>query len=91
MLDFSVEDNVHFTSSASLHQPFLCTCFIAKSIVNKQLDLYAMIATTTTDVIVITETFLDCTIMDGEIFPQEYSVFRCDKSSWWRCTNCCFK
>ena len=39
-----------------------------------------MIATTTPDVIVITETFLDCTIMDGEIFPQEYSVFRHDRN-----------
>ena len=80
MSDFSVEDDVHFTSSASLHQPLLCTCFNARSIVNKQLDLHAMIVATTPDVIVITETFLDYTIMDGKIFPQEYSVFRRDRN-----------
>ena len=39
---------------------------------NKQLDLYAMINTTSPDVIVITETFLDCSILDGEVIPQGY-------------------
>ena len=47
---------------------------------NKQLDLHAMISVTAPDVLVITETFLDCSIMDGEVFPQDYSLFRCDKN-----------
>ena len=87
MSDFSVHDNVHSPSPASLHQPLLCTCFNARSIVNKQLDLHAMIATTTPDVIVITETFLDSCIMDSEILPREYSVFIRDGNH--HNINCC--
>ena len=47
---------------------------------NKRLDLYVMINTTSPDVIVITETFLDSSILDGEVIPQGYSVFRCDRN-----------
>ena len=81
MSDTSVDtDDVHATSPASLHQPLLCTCFNARSIVNKRLDLYAMINATAPDVVVITETFLDCSIMNSEIFPQNYCLFRRDRN-----------
>ena len=79
--DCSVNDcDLHTNSSTLLHRPLLCTCFNARSVMNKQLDLYAMINTTSPDVIVITETFLDCSILDGEVIPQGYLVFRCDRN-----------
>ena len=41
--DSSMDGVVHAAIPGSVHQPLLCTCFNARSIVNKQLDLYAML------------------------------------------------
>ena len=78
--DSSMDGVVHAATPGSVHQPLLCTCFNSRSIVNKQLDLYAMLTASAPDVVVITETFLDCSIMDDEVFPQNYCLFRCDRN-----------
>ena len=56
-----------------------CLCFNARSVVNKRLDLLAMLSESSSD-IVITETFLDDSIVDSEIIPENYSVFRRDRN-----------
>ena len=78
--DSSMDGVVNAATPGSVHQPLLCTCFNARSIVNKQLDLYAMLTASAPDVVVITETFLDCSIVDGEVFPQNYCLFRRDRN-----------
>ena len=51
----------------------------ARSIVNKSSKLDLAIAALGYDIIVLTETHLDSSIPDGEIFPSTYSVFRRDR------------
>lgn len=51
----------------------------ARSIVNKSSKLDLAIAALGYDIIVLTETHLDSSIPDGEIFPSNYSVFRRDR------------
>ena len=58
----------------------LCLCFNARSIVQKRFDLQAIIISISPDIIAITETFLYDCILDSELFPQGYCVFRHDQS-----------
>ena len=51
----------------------------ARSIVNKISSLALEIANGSYDIIVLTETHLDDTITDAEIFPNNYTVFRLDR------------
>ena len=51
----------------------------ARSIVNKSSKLDLTIAALGYDMIVLTETHLDSSIPDYEIFPSNYSVFRRDR------------
>ena len=51
----------------------------ARSIVNKSSKLDLAIAALGYDIIVLTETHLDSSIPDGEIFPSDFSVFRRDR------------
>lgn len=45
---------------------------------NKRLDFMAMLSSQSPDIVVITETFLDDSILNGELFPDGYFVYRCD-------------
>ena len=51
----------------------------ARSIVNKRSLLNLELATYTYDIVILTETHLDNTIADREIFPRGYTVFRRDR------------
>ena len=51
----------------------------ARSIVNKRNLLNLELATSLYDIIILTETHLDNTIADREIFPRGYTVFRRDR------------
>ena len=53
----------------------------ARSIVNKRHLLDLELAQTMHDIIVLTETHLDDSIGDSEIFPNCYTVFRRDRAS----------
>lgn len=55
----------------------------ARSIVNKVNLLELAMYQRNYDLIVITETYLDHSILDSEIFPSHYTVFR-----WRWCTHC---
>lgn len=39
-----------------------------------------IVISTSPDIVVITETFLDDSIVDGELFPQGYYIFWRDRS-----------
>lgn len=51
----------------------------ARSIVNKRNQLNLELASKSYDIVILTETHLDHTIADGEIFPRGYTVFRRDR------------
>ena len=51
----------------------------ARSIVNKTSKLELDVAASRYDIIVLTETHLDSSISDGEIFPNNYTIFRRDR------------
>jgi len=55
-------------------------CFNVHSIVNKRLDFLAKLSTLTPGIVLITETYLDNTITDSEIFPPNYTVHRLDRN-----------
>ena len=58
----------------------LKNCFIfARSIFNKTSRLQLDIASSSYDIITLTETHLDDSISDGEILPSNYTVFRRDR------------
>jgi len=44
--------------------------------VNKRLDLFAKLSSLYPAIVMITETYLDDTINDSEIFPSNYTVYR---------------
>ena len=64
------------SSSPSIH----CGCINARSIVNKKLDLAAMLEESQLHVLAITETFLDTDILDSELNLNSHSIFRRDRS-----------
>ena len=66
--------------SSSTVRHLTCWCFNSRSIVNKRLDLFAKVSAMSPDVIMITETYLDNTITDGEILPPNYTIFRLDRN-----------
>ena len=51
-----------------------------QSIVNKEKELRTRLSSYDYDVIAHTETWLDSSINDGEIFPSSYQVIRKDRS-----------
>ena len=57
-----------------------CVCLNARSILLKRFDLFAYICCHKVDILSITETFLDSSILDAEICPQTYVLFRHDHS-----------
>ena len=78
----TLEDSsfVSFSTSNPTVRSLTCWCFNARSIVNKRLDFLAKISALSPDVIMITETYLDTSITDNEIFPPNYTVFRLDRN-----------
>ena len=70
----------HISTEQHKTTPLLTFYANARSIVNKTSKLELDIATWHYDIIVLTETHLDNSISDGEIFPNNYTVFRRDRS-----------
>ena len=58
---------------------FSCLLANVRSIKNKLQAFHAMIYSARIDIIALTETWLDCTVLDHEILPRGYSVFRRDR------------
>ena len=72
------EDQIEMKSSNKASP--LKNCFVfARSIVNKTSRLELDIASSSYDIITLTETHLDDSISDGEILPSNYTVFRRDR------------
>lgn len=72
--------DISISTIVKLHSRSLSyICLNARSIVNKRLDLMAMLSRLSPD-IVIAETFLDESILNGELFPVDYTVFRRDQT-----------
>ena len=67
--------------SAKSHRPGTLKCCLlnARSVVNKSLDLQALIHCQGLDLLAVTETFLSDTIHDGELVGAGYSVYRRDR------------
>ena len=77
LLDYR-EDQIEMKSSNKASP--LKNCFvIARSIVNKTSKLELDIASSSYDIITLTETHLDDSISDGEILPSNYTIFRRDR------------
>ena len=57
-----------------------CYLLNARSIVNKLSNLQALLSTFNIDIIAITETHLSQDILDSEVCPQGYTVFRKDRN-----------
>ena len=57
-----------------------CVCLNSRRILPKRFDLFAYICCHKVDILAITETFSDSSILDAEICPQTYVLFRHDRS-----------
>ena len=57
-----------------------CLFFNARSIVNKRLDFLPLISTNKFDILAVCESFLDSTILDSEVVPSQYTVYRSDRN-----------
>jgi len=57
-----------------------CLYLNSRSVVSKRSDLFAYLCCHHVDVLAITETFLDGSILDAEICPRNYALFRKDRS-----------
>ena len=54
--------------------------FNSRSIVNKRFDLFSLFTMNKLDIVSICETFLDGAILDSEVVPPGYTVYRCDRN-----------
>ena len=71
----------HAVLAKPVAQENRCLCYAnARSIVNKRHLLDLELSKRPFDIIVLTETHLDDSISDAEIFPENYTVFRRDRS-----------
>ena len=68
------------TGASTPSTPRNCCLFNARSIVNKRLDLKALLNTEDLDVVAVTETFLCDEILDSELVDATYAVFRRDRN-----------
>ncbi len=64
---------------ASLTPGLKCLLANARSLKNKLQDFHAMISTENLDIVAITETWLDTSVLDHEIIPSGYTIFRRDR------------
>jgi len=62
-------------SSGGNIRSLICWCLNARSVVNKRFDLFAKLSSLYPAIVMITETYLDDTINDSEIFPSNYTVY----------------
>ena len=66
--------------SVNLQRSISSMFFNARSIVNKHLDFMSLISTHKLDVIGVCETFLDSSILDSEVTPSGYTVYRANRN-----------
>ncbi len=64
----------------SLSSHLSCSLMNARSIVNKILDLNVFLVTVKPDVVAITESFLDGSILDSEVVDDSFLIFRKDRN-----------
>ena len=64
----------------SLKSKLSCVSFNSRSIVNKRLELSSLLALKSYELVAITETFLDSTINNSEIFSDTFNVQSRDRS-----------
>lgn len=62
-------------SDRTKNNQLTCLCINARSILPKRHDLFTLMCSFDIDILVVTETFLDPTIVDAEVCPQDYMVF----------------
>jgi len=51
-----------------------CLCLNARNILPKHHDLFALICSISVDILAVTETFLDSSILDTEVCPKGYVI-----------------
>ena len=56
-----------------------CVLANVRSIRNKLQDFHTLVYAAGTNIIALTETWLDCSVLDHEILPHGYSIFRRDR------------
>ena len=57
-----------------------CICLNARSLFPKRFSLLAFLSVVDADVIAITETFLDDTILSSQLLTSNYAIFRIDRN-----------
>ena len=73
--------NNHQTTHLNNNNNLSVLYFIARSIKNKIAEFQALVDIEKPHIIAITESWLDDSFNDGEVFPTEYSVFRNDRNT----------
>ena len=70
------------TSNPKLLQTHKLTVFVTncRSLVNKKAEIINLVDSTKADIAICTETWLNSTISDSEICPENYSLFRNDRT-----------
>ena len=56
-----------------------CVCLNARSLFPKQYDLLGYLSSSSVDIVAVTETFLDDTILSSQLCPPQYTPFRRDR------------
>ena len=56
-----------------------CVCFNARSLFPKRYDLLGYLSSVNVDIVAVTETFLDDTILSSQFCPKHYICFRKDR------------
>jgi len=67
-------------SSDDLHSGLRCACLNSRSIMPKRYDLFASLSSHEVDILAVVETFLDSTILDAEVCPPSYVMYRRDRT-----------
>ena len=70
------------TSNPKRLQTHKLTVFISncRSLVNKKAELINLLDSTKADIAICTETWLNSSISDSELYPDNYSLFRNDRT-----------
>ena len=77
----SQTSSISFTNvvTETVDHGFSCLLANIRSIKNKLQAFHTLISSARIDIIALTETWLDCTVLDHEILPRGYSVFIRDR------------
>ena len=62
------------------HHGQSCLCLNARIILSKCHDLFAYISSFSVDIVAVTETFLDSSVLDAEVCLKNYVIFRKDRT-----------